>query len=125
MKTFWLTAALAFAVTFPCSAANWPQFRGPDGLGIAEGAEPPAHFNATSNVVWKTELPAGHSSPCIWGNRIFLTGFDGKKLETLCFDRTTGTVLWRETAPATKIEPAHRIANPASSTCATDGEKVF
>src|SRR5829696_4804244 len=107
------------------NAAHWPQFRGPGGLGIGEGAEPPAHFASSSNVLWKAALPAGHSSPCIWGNKIFLTGYDGKKLETICLDRATGTVLWRETAPAEKIEPAHRIANPASSTCATDGERVF
>src|SRR5882724_1786919 len=116
---------VAFAATFACAAADWPQFRGPGGLGIGEGLEPPTHFNAASNVLWKAALPAGHSSPCISGNKIVLTGFDGKKLETVCLDRTTGTVLWRATAPAEKIEPAHRIANPASSTCATDGERVF
>jgi outer membrane protein assembly factor BamB len=123
MKLF--SGALALAAMLPCSAANWPQFRGPDGLGLAEGTEPPAHFGLSSNVLWKAALPAGHSSPCIWGNKIFLTGFDGTKLETLCLDRNTGTVLWREAAPTGKIEPAHRIATPASSTPTTDGERVY
>src|SRR5215203_876550 len=77
-------------------AAHWPQFRGPHGLGIAEGTPPPTHFGPDSNVLWKTELPAGHSSPCVWSNQIFLTGYNGQKLETLSLDRMTGTVLWRE-----------------------------
>jgi outer membrane protein assembly factor BamB len=125
MKALDSIAGLVLVVALPCSAANWPQFRGSDGLGIGEGAEPPTHFGAASNVLWKTALPAGHSSPCIWGNRIFLTGFAGKKLETIALDRTTGTVLWRETAPAERIEPAHRIANPAASTPATDGDRIY
>ena len=118
-------ALLFCLVTVAAPGANWPQFRGPGGLGIGEGPEPPTHFNSNSNVLWKTELPAGHSSPCIWGNKIFQTGYDGKKLETICLDRTTGTVLWRETAPAERIEPAHKIANPAASTTTTDGESVY
>ncbi len=115
-----------FCVTAaPIHGANWPQFRGPSGLGIGEGPEPPTHFNSSSNVLWKTALPAGHSSPCIWGNKIFLTGYDGKNLETMALDRNTGTVLWRETAPAEKIEPAHKIASPAASTITTDGEFAY
>jgi outer membrane protein assembly factor BamB len=106
-------------------AAHWPQFRGVNSLGVGEGVEPLSHFGPSSNRLWKILLPTGHSSPCIWGNRIFLTGYDGATLDTVCLDRTTGTILWRAAAPAEKIEPAHRIANPAASTCATDGESVF
>ena len=106
-------------------AAHWPQFRGPNGAGIGEGTEPPTHFGPTSNVLWKASLPAGHSSPVIWGNNVFVTGYDGQKLETICLDRTTGTVRWREKVPASRIEPAHRISSPASSTMTTDGELAY
>ena len=129
MRPILFATALALALSLSCFAAEpvaqWPQFRGPGGLGIGEGAEPPTFFGTSSNVLWKTALPAGHSSPCLFGSSLFLTGFDGKKLETLCLDRITGAVRWRATAPAEKIEPAHRIANPAASTCVTDGERVF
>src|SRR5882672_10810337 len=110
-----------------CSAADahWPQFRGPGGLGVASNANPPIHFGPQSNVVWKIALPSGHSSPIIWGNRIFLTAYSEAKLETLCLDRLNGRILWRQPAPAEKIEPTHRISNPAASTPATDGERVF
>jgi outer membrane protein assembly factor BamB len=112
-------------IPLAAGAAHWPQFRGPNGLGIAEGVEPPIFFNSQSNVLWRTALPQGHSSPCLWGDRIFLTGYDGQKLETIALDRTTGAVLWRKPAPAKKIEPVHRIASPASPTPVTDGERVY
>jgi outer membrane protein assembly factor BamB len=120
-----LAALLLLLSTSDILAADWPQFRGPGSLGIGEGPEPPVQFGTNANLLWKTSLPAGHSSPCIWGNRIFLTSIENKRLETLCLDRTSGTILWRKTAPTEKIEPAHRIANPAAATCATDGQTVF
>jgi len=106
----------------------WPQFRGPGGLGVAaEDVKFPLRFGPDKNVLWKTPLPEGHSSPCIWGNHIFLTGFDkaGKKLETLCLDRRKGDILWRQAAPAEKFENVHQISNPAVSTPATDGKRVY
>lgn len=105
--------------------SRWPQFRGPNGLGVASEGKPPVQFGPNSNVVWKTALPPGASSPCIWNDRIFLTAFDKTKLETLCIDRRDGKVLWRQSAPAEKIEPTHRIGSPASATPATDGERVY
>jgi outer membrane protein assembly factor BamB len=114
-------------VTHAGSTERWPQFRGPNGSGVAERGRPPIHFGAQSNVLWKTALPPGHSSPCVWDTRIFLTAFDheAKKLETLCLDRHTGRILWRRDAPAEKIEKVHTINNPAASTPATDGQLVF
>jgi outer membrane protein assembly factor BamB len=104
---------------------NWPQFRGPGSLAVAIQANPPIHFGPATNVVWKTAIPSGHSSPTTWGNHIFLTAYNEAKLETLCLDRLNGRILWRQPAPAEKIEPTHRISNPAASTPATDGERAF
>jgi outer membrane protein assembly factor BamB len=109
-------------------AVRWPQFRGPNGAGLApDGMTFPERFGPAEKVVWKTALPAGHSSPCIWGDCIFLTGFDpaAKKLETLALDRRTGEVLWRRPAPTTTFEKVHEISNPATATPATDGERVY
>jgi outer membrane protein assembly factor BamB len=107
---------------------NWPQFRGPNASGIAAGERAlPVEFGADKNVAWKTALPAGHSSPCIWGERIFLTGFtpESRKLEVLCLDRRSGKILWRRAVPAGPIEKVHAVSNPATATPATDGERVF
>jgi len=53
---------------------NWAQWRGPRGLGVAEGAIYPSEWGPAKNIAWKTELPGrGHSSPVVFGGRIFLT----------------------------------------------------
>lgn len=118
-------ATLGLGALAARAAPAWPQFRGPDGRAVAESSEAPARFGPGSNVVWKIAVPAGHSSPIIWGDRIFLTAFDQGKLETLCIDRGDGRVRWRRKAPAETVEPTHRLSNPAASTPVTDGESVF
>lgn len=105
-------------------AVQWPQFRGPGGSGIASEGKPPVHFGPATNMLWRTKLPSGNSSPCIWENRIFLTGSDQGKLETLCIDRSNGKILWRQAAPSGKIEHTHALGNPATPTPATDGKRV-
>src|SRR5690348_7605633 len=73
----------------------WPQFRGPNSSGLGE-ARPPVYFGPDHNVLWKTAVGAGVSSPIIWEGRIFLTEFDraNRQLATLCIDRPTGKILW-------------------------------
>jgi outer membrane protein assembly factor BamB len=109
------------------AGSRWPQFRGPNGQGVAESEKPPVSFGPTTNLLWKTALPSGHSSPSIWEERIFVTAFDKetKKLETICLDRKTGKVLWRRSAPAERIEKVHEIGSPANSTPVTDGKNVY
>src|SRR5512145_1739564 len=56
------------------SVANWAQWRGPDGQGISPEKGLPTEWSATKNVKWKTPIEGrGHSSPIVWGDRIFLT----------------------------------------------------
>ena len=51
---------------------NWPQFRGPGGSGIAKGGQKlPVEFDQTNNMIWKSAVSKGNSSPCVWGDRIF------------------------------------------------------
>ena len=107
------------------AAPAWPQFRGPNCAGVAERDKPPIEFGTETNVLWKVAIPKGVSSPCIWGNRIFLTALEDNKLVTLGLDRRNGKVLWRQVAPAEKIESAHPEGSPASGTPATDGKGVY
>ena len=123
-------AIVALASVFVASVsalgaeADWPQFRGPGGLGIGAG-KPPVEFGPEKNLLWKIDVPHGHSSPCILGQRIFLTGLDDGKLVTICVDRKDGRELWRAAAPVEKIEPMHRIASAASPTPCTDGKRLY
>src|SRR5436309_3228140 len=69
----------------------WPQFRGPDGSGVAPAAaKPPTRIGPETNVKWKVAVPAGLSSPVIAGDRLFLTGFEGGKLFALAYRRSDG-----------------------------------
>ena len=120
-----LTPSALFAEDGP---PRWPQFRGIGGRAVAQDDKPlPAEFGPDKNVRWKTPLPSGISSPCVWGDSLFITGHEPKekKLETLCLDAKTGSIRWRRTAPAEKIENVYKVNSPASSTPCTDGQRVY
>src|SRR5260221_439550 len=62
--------------------ADWPQFRGPGGLGVSAEKGLPIEWSATKNIVWRTKLPGmGASSPVTLGNRVFVTCYSGYGLE--------------------------------------------
>ncbi len=75
---------LLFGIAVPfANAADWPQFRGPRGDGIADAKGLPTVWNDTKNVAWQTELPGrGWSSPIVLGNRIWLTTAEPLALPT-------------------------------------------
>jgi len=67
---------LLFLTSFTITAlsANWPQWRGPGGMGISTEKNLPVEWSTTKNIKWKTAIAGrGHSSPVVWGNKIFLT----------------------------------------------------
>lgn len=117
-------------ISIPCSAQtpNWPQFRGINCSGIsAEDQNPPVSFGPDKNILWKTSLPEGYSSPCIWGDCIFITGIEEKGilLKLLCIDRMDGTIRWEENIAVEEFEKIHAIGNPATATPSTDGERIY
>ncbi|MFT7680053.1 MAG: outer membrane protein assembly factor BamB, partial [Planctomycetota bacterium] len=61
------SGVLALPVSAQDDVASWPQFRGPGGLSVAGEGAIPLDFGPKKHVLWKTELPAGHSSPCVHG----------------------------------------------------------
>src|SRR4051812_26753818 len=83
----------------PLVADDWSRFRGAGGGGVSEAKNLPVDFGPEKNVVWKTELPPGHSSPVSAGKRIFLTGCDEERLITLAIDRSDGKIAWRKELP--------------------------
>src|SRR5262245_31647530 len=80
MKATARVLTLGTLLLFRLTAGDWAQFRGPNGSGIAAASRLPTEFGPQKNVVWKTQLPSGHSSPIFAGDRIFLTGAQGGKL---------------------------------------------
>jgi outer membrane protein assembly factor BamB len=126
-KRFIVLLALALT-TASVNAENWPQWRGPGGQGISSEAAVPTQWSSGKNIVWKTEVPPGHSSPIVWNTRIFLTAaiegdvlpgamavrhtVDGQEwlhpdsvaadrkqtLKVLSVDAATGKIIWERTA---------------------------
>jgi len=127
LRSMFLT--LAFLVSaVPAYAEDWPCWRGPryDGTSVETGI--PVKWSATDNIAWKTPLPGkGHSSPAIWGDRIFLTSClenENKQL-ILCLDRKDGKILWQQDQPQKIQKAIHKLNSHASSTAATDGKYVY
>ena len=105
---------------------TWPQFRGPGGLGIApDNKAYPTKLDMSRNLLWKTEVPKGHSSPCVWGDRIFITARSSKSLETICIDRGSGEIKWRKSVEPEKMERISGFNSHATPTPACDGKRVY
>ena len=107
------------------SGADWPQFRGENARGFSEATNLPLQFGPSKNVLWKTALPPGHSSPVITADRIFLTAFDASKLYVITLDRASGKILWRREVPRPRKQELHKNNSPASPSVATDGKNTF
>ncbi|MDF1571798.1 MAG: PQQ-binding-like beta-propeller repeat protein [Bacteroidales bacterium] len=108
--------------------SEWNQFRGPNASGIAApDAKPPVKFGEGQNLLWKIELPYGNSSPVVWEDKIFLTGFIEEKseLQTLCIDRKKGNIIWIDSIFPDKLEQYHSISSPAQATVAVDENSVY
>src|SRR3954466_15513710 len=88
----------------PARAQEWTRFRGPNGAGISAATTVPVTFTE-ADYNWKIDFPGvGHSSPVIWGKKLFLTSADedrGKRY-LLCFSTTDGKPLWTKTSDFTK-----------------------
>jgi hypothetical protein len=116
---------LALTPTLALRAADWPQFRGPGGSGVADDQKPPTKFGPKDNLAWKVAVPPGASSPIVVGDKLILTAFEGGKLLTICYSCRDGKELWRADAGAKAIEPFHPTeGSPAASTPASDGKTV-
>ncbi|HYP13963.1 MAG TPA: PQQ-binding-like beta-propeller repeat protein [Bryobacteraceae bacterium] len=107
------------------TAESWDRFRGPNGSGVSEDKGYPTEFSRDKNVVWRSPVRPGKSSPVLTSRHVFLTGFDGGKLYTQCFERKTGKLLWERFIEPAGIELANRLNHPAALTPVTDGENVY
>ena len=130
---------------------SWPSFRGPNASGVAEGQNLPEKWSPATqeNILWRTPIPGlAHSSPIVWGDRIFVTtaissranatfkpGLYGdgdasddtsrQKWVLYAIDKPTGKIAWERVAfegePRNK---RHIKSTYASASPATDGRIV-
>jgi outer membrane protein assembly factor BamB len=126
LRPMFFSPALLLVVSSTAQAADWPQFRGPGGLAVADDAPIPTAFGPGAAVLWKAKVPSGHSSPCIAGERVYLTGFEDGKDVVLALDRKDGSVLWaRRFEGQPPPAYAHADAAPVQPTPVADGERVL
>ncbi|MFN0125812.1 MAG: PQQ-binding-like beta-propeller repeat protein [Verrucomicrobiales bacterium] len=121
-----LPALLAAALSQVWSApdASWPQFRGPNGQGVAVGARLPDDFGADKNA-WAVAVPPGHSSPVVWGDRIFITGIEADQASLMCLSAVDGRMMWRASVPGELADNVHRTSSAVAATPVTDGQRVY
>ncbi len=113
--------------------ANYPFFRGAEGIGVASQKNTPTDWNGAGgkNVVWKVKVPkSGYSSPIIWGNQLFVTGADAQARMVYCYDKNSGKLIWEASADNIQGSPAKmpkvtEDTGLAAPTMATDGRAVF
>lgn len=119
---------IVLATTFTAGAAPpaWPGFRGLNSSGVAVEATPPVTISPTNSVLWKVKVPWSPSSPCVWDDQIFLTTFSENELQTRCYHRADGALVWSRGLRPDKLETFHSTENsPAATTPVTDGERVI
>ena len=118
-------SACLLVVASALSASHWPGFRGVNGSGVTNARNLPVEFGPDLNVLWRTPLPMGKSSPVIAGDRIFITSHSGDQRLVLALDRQTGRVLWRQELKKARDESRNNLNDAAASTPATDGQNVY
>ncbi len=111
------------------ATTDWPWWRGPNRDGQAAATPLAIEFSDSQNVEWKTPVPGrGHSSPIVVGEQVFLTTADEQSLvhSVLAFDLNSGRELWQQAVNQGGFpEKNHTKNTEASSTLASDGERLF
>jgi outer membrane protein assembly factor BamB len=109
----------------PALAENWPQWRGPKNDGISNEKGLPIEWSDTKNMVWKLPMPGpGSSTPCVWGDRIFLTSADAADNAVALCVGIDGKERWRKTLGSGRVK-APDGGNIASASPTTDGKHVW
>lgn len=118
--------ALVCSLSGMAAAQEWTRFRGPNGTGIRDVNTIPTRWTL-EDYDWRVKLPGtGHSSPVLWGDKIFLTSADETALKryALCYSALDGSELWRREYSLT-LHDRHKFNSFASATPAVDEERVY
>jgi len=127
MHAHWVLL-VALGTGIAAAGENWPQFRGPEGDGHADGTVPLV-WSETENVVWKTPIhDRGWSSPVVWQDQVWMTtaSEDGHRMFAVCVDRDTGRVV-HDVKVFDTPEPEHVAAvnSYASPTPVIEAGRVY
>lgn len=105
---------------------NWPRFRGPNGQGIGQAEGIPVTWTE-KDYNWKVELPGGgHSSPVIWGEKVFVTCADARtsKRIIVCLSTKDGRTLWKREY-SSEVCHLNSLSSYAVTTPPVDAKRVY
>src|SRR5207249_11710230 len=107
-------------------AADWPCWRGPDGLGVSAESNLPSQWSKEKNIAWKISLLGkGASSPIVLGDRVYLTTqTDDTALHVLAIDAKRGEIIWDREIARGKLH-ANNLHNMATPTAVSDGKRIW
>jgi outer membrane protein assembly factor BamB len=123
---FRLALLLLFVLASQGQGQEWTRFRGPNGSGISAAKTVPVQFSP-GDVNWRIALPGvGHSSPVLWGKKIFVTSAEEDKgrRHVLCLNAADGKILWDRVYDF-KPYRHHEFNSSASSTPTVDADRVY
>ena len=106
-------------------AADWPQFRGPNAVGVAEGAKLPEKIGVDKNVIWKIDLPPGHSSPIVAADQTMSPPYAIRKSWSRSPSMPPTAKCFGDGEAYTKLEKIHTIGSYAQPSPVSDGEIVL
>ncbi len=134
MASRMLLVVVLLVVGVAARAADWPQFRGPNGDGVSTAKNVPVHWSATEHIAWKQAIPGtGWSSPVLVGGKLYLTTAVGEKdgptsLRAICIDAKDGHIVWNTEVfqPDAKATGEKHAKNGlASPTPIVDGDREY
>jgi outer membrane protein assembly factor BamB len=107
-------------------AQDWTRFRGPNGTGVSEATTIPVKWSE-ADYNWKSAVPGnGNSSPCVWGDRVFLLSADPETAtrHVLCYSAKDGQKLWQRDY-ASEVHHLHVRSSFASCSPAVDADHMY
>jgi len=119
-------AVLLSAGQVRAAESGWTRFRGPNGSGIGRAAQMPVRWT-TADYKWRVKLPGiGHSSPVIWGDRLFITSCIPEQPARIirCLRISDGGLIWKRSFP-TKPFSMHQFNTYAVTTPVLDAQRVY
>lgn len=134
VRLFSLTVTLHLAIVVVSEAANWPQWRGPNGNSVSDETNLPVQWSETSGVAWKCALAEGSSTPAIWGDAVFVTSQKDETMMVHRLNKADGKIVWthelsketmRRGSPKRREHTFHKLHNMASPSPVTDGSLVI
>jgi len=126
MKSARAVVAALLALILTGSAQEWTRFRGPNGTGLSAAKTIPTKWTE-ADFNWKTDLPGiGHSSPVLWGEKVFVTACDEQtgRFSVICLNTANGSILWQKQSPLARHDK-HNLNSFATSTPTVDADRVY